>query len=135
MSDDADDSITFQVNNKCHPDFVIFKIRKSEKLIKMIRAYTKRYGVKDYTLLHFTFNGKRISVSDTAESICIEENGHIDCSTPSDTLLKGLIDLCASNSLSLDTLKEKINLLTSSSLQEICGEFPYIITSFSIWLV
>ena len=49
MSDDADDSITFRVNNKCHPDFVIFKIRKSTKLSKMIRAYAKRYGVNAHS--------------------------------------------------------------------------------------
>ena len=137
MSDDDDDIITFRVNNKCHPDIVIFKIRKSTKLSKMISVYAKRYGVKDCTLLHFTFNGKSISESDTAESICIEENGHIECSTPSDTILKSLIDLCASNSLSLNALKEKINFLNwnyydPSSLREMCEECPYLYVFFHL---
>jgi len=54
MSDDADDSITFQVNNKCHPDFVIFKIRKSEKLIKRLEHMQNGMELRTiYTLPHF----------------------------------------------------------------------------------
>ena len=56
-----------------------FTIKKSTKLKRVVSEYIKRHEVKDGTILHFTFNGKLIHDTDTAESINIEDGGRIIC--------------------------------------------------------
>ena len=112
----SDEVLTIKVINKYSTGWVgsvvMFKIKKSTKMIKVIRAYEQRQGVEKCSL-HFIFDGKRISETDTAESIRIENDGQIDCCLPTSSgiVTAELYDLCKSDDLSLDALQEKISLL------------------------
>jgi len=112
-----------------------FAIRSSMRLKKVFKVYGKRYGVKDSTILHFTFNGKRLSEADTAESINIEDGGQIECFTPLEELFRELIDVCKSDNLSFDLLKDKVKLIgpdTINTIWEKCEECAYLYTFFHL---
>ena len=132
------EGITIEVTNKYLGEVYLdggilkFKIKRSMKLKRLFNEYAKRHGVKDSTTLHFTFNGKRLSETDTADSINIEDGGQIECFTPSDVHLRELIDVCKSDTLSLDLLKDKVNLIGLSTIREKCDECAYLYTFFHL---
>ena len=134
------EGITIEVTNKYLSELYLgtghgtlrCKIKRSTKFKRLFNEYAKRYGVRDSTILHFTFNGKRLSETDTADSIHIEDGGQIECFTPSEELFRELIDVCKSDDLSLDLLKDKVNLIGLSTIYWNCGECAYLYAFFYI---
>jgi len=56
---------------------VFFKLKKTAKLQKMMKAYAQRQAV-DITAYQFLFDGKRIKESDTIEGLELEDGDEID---------------------------------------------------------
>lgn len=56
---------------------VFFKIKKTTNLKKLMEAYCKRQGLNASTV-RFTFDGNRISGSETAEQLEMEDQDVID---------------------------------------------------------
>lgn len=57
---------------------VLFKIKKTTQLKKLMDAYCDRKGITDRGAVRFSFNGERIREDSTPKELGIEENDSID---------------------------------------------------------
>ena len=121
----SDEAITIEVNNKYLnlDDDTVFKIRRSTELSKLLIAYEQRHGINKNTF-HFMFNGKRINENDTAETIQLTNDCKIYCTLPTHSAYVSyqLYDLCTSDGISLSALRDKINFIGTSTIEQACNE-------------
>ena len=128
--------ITIKVINKYstgwEDSIAMFKIKKTTKLIKLVRRYEQQQGVENCSL-RFMFNGAIISETHTAQQLQIENDGQIECCLPTNSGIVSteLYDLCKSDDLSLDALQEKISLLGRHIIRKACDEeCPFLFLFF-----
>eukprot|EP00235_Prasinoderma_singulare_P005696 CAMPEP_0119164128 /NCGR_PEP_ID=MMETSP1315-20130426/4057_1 /TAXON_ID=676789 /ORGANISM="Prasinoderma singularis, Strain RCC927" /LENGTH=93 /DNA_ID=CAMNT_0007157245 /DNA_START=73 /DNA_END=354 /DNA_ORIENTATION=+ len=56
---------------------VFFKIKKTAKLVKMMRAYAERQAIAPEAI-RFVFDGHRLNENQTPEELDMEDNDEID---------------------------------------------------------
>lgn len=104
----SSDIIIFSVN------MTKFKMKRTSKLGRMFKAYAQRKSELIHHLpykdLTFLFNGKHVMETDTPELLQLENGDHIECFFPTWLpLLEELNDICGSDLLSLDDVRDKLN--------------------------
>ena len=74
----SDEAITIEVNDVGMEGKVVFKIKRSMELSKLIIAYEQQKGINNNSI-YFMFNGKRIYETDTADKIQLTNDSQIYC--------------------------------------------------------
>jgi len=73
---EGDSTITVKVRNQSG-DEMIFKVKKTTKMSKIIDAYGQRTGLQSGTF-RFMFDGQRVKDDDTPKMLEMDENDQID---------------------------------------------------------
>ena len=75
----SNEAIIIRVTNKYWGgEEMLFKIKQSTKMSKVFRHYEKANGIKKGSSFYM-FGDRRVSETDSAQSLHIEDNSQIDC--------------------------------------------------------
>merc|ERR1712037_686782 len=73
----ADSTLTIRVKDQSGEE-TFFKVKSTTKMTKVFSAFAKRKGV-DITAMRFIYDGRRVGIDDTPDSLDMEDQDQVDC--------------------------------------------------------
>jgi len=77
--------VSFDIRDSETDESILFKIRRSDEMSKVFKAYAERKGV-DVSTFHFLLDGKHVQETDTPLSLGLEDNDQIDVVMNNDSI-------------------------------------------------
>ena len=80
IKDSKEGLINIKVKSQDSQEQIVFKIKKSTPLQKLMEKYCERLGIANINLVTFLFEGERIFARNTPQQLSMQDNDTIEVS-------------------------------------------------------